>query len=247
MPYFLESHERSINTQPTAPSANQQRMAQDEALGLRKYDQPQYETPYAPRSGPGGYPLGGYSPGGGGFGPFNYQPFTGNAAPQGLPPGLQGDNAFAAVARMALLGSSEAERNLRLGYGASLAKRLGGIAGAQDEYERELGYAGSTQGLSSGLAQRMALERRAAMIAGAGNAIAGADEEHYGALAELAKGTGTELAGIKRDEINLTFQAYLARKAMKAGNRAAIIGGVGQLGAAALGNPSAFGGSGERY
>lgn len=224
---------QSVNTQPTftpPPTAPQ---------GLEKYNAPQYATPYAPRTGPGGYPSGGYAEGVAGAGGLDYQAFTGNQAPQGLPPGLQGDNGFSAIARYALRGSANAEVRLRDAYGAAFARRLGGIASGQNEVERGVGYENRAQGLSTGFGMRSAMERRAQAIRDVG--MAGA-ETAYGLnndLATLDKGTATELAGVKRDEIGLTFQAYLARKAQKANQQAGYIGALGELGGAAIG---AFGG-----
>lgn len=227
--YMEDYLSRSVNTQSsfTPPTAPPQ--------GLEKYNAPQYATPYAPRSGPGGYPQGGYSGSVAGYGGFDYQPFSGNQAPQGLPAGFQGDNGFAAIARYALRGSADAENHLRDAYGAAFARRLGGIASGQNEVERGVGYDTNAQGGSSALGMRGAVERRARAIQDVG--MAGA-ESAYGLnndLATLAKGTGTELAGVKRDELNLTFQAYLARKALKANTQAGYIGAAGEVLGAGLG------------
>lgn len=185
--------------------------------------------------GPGGRPKGGYAGPSGGFGGLEYDPITTPNAPAGFPAGLQGSTGFSAVARSILQGSAGAERYTRSGYEALLAHRLGGISGAQSEYRRRLGYMESSDGLSPDAARRMIAERSANAVGEFGSVMGQTLSERDQSLGELYKGTATELAGLKRDEINLAFQAYLARKARKSNQQAAMIGAAGELGGAALG------------
>lgn len=203
-------------------------------VGLEKYNDAPFDTPFGPRTGPGGYPLGGYQGTVGGYGDFGYDPLTGNAAPKGLPPGFQGRSGFAGAAGAIIGGSRAAEQHLNVAYRDLFAKRALGALGARQESARRLGYEGRAMGLSGGLARRIGFEEDADTIRYIGEAAAEAEFGRETDLAELAKGTGSELAGLKLHELGFGMQAYLARKGLKANERNAYLGlGGDLLGAAA--------------
>lgn len=171
----------------------------------------------------------------GGFGNFNYQGLGGaNAVIPGLPGGIQNGNGYAAAAQSILTGSQGAQDALLKAYRAQYQQRAEGIAGAQAEQADRLGAQASSQGISPDLIQRMLLGSNADTQRQIG-AARGEGEVDYGtALAELLKGTGTELAGLKESELQQFIQAYIASKARAAGNKATWIGaGANVLGAGA--------------
>lgn len=177
----------------------------------------------------------------GGFGGFNYQGLGGaNANIPGVPGGIQNGNGYAAAAQSILTGSQGAQDALMKAYRSQYQQRAEGIAGAQSEMADRLGAQSSAQGISPDLIQRMLLGSSADTQRQLG-AAKGESEMDFGtALAELLKGTGTELAGLKQNEIATLIQAYVASKARSAGQKAAFTGAVGNvagLGGAALLGP----------
>lgn len=183
--------------------------------GLELYDAPAFDSPLGPRTGPGGYPLGGYARDVGGYGSFGYSPITGSAAPQGLPAGLQGRNGYAGAAATIIGGSRAAEESLQQGYRALFAKRALGVVGARQESQRRLVSDRRPMGLSGGLSRRIGLEQDTDSIRHLGEAGADADFGFFQSRAELQKGTATELAGLKERELGTSLSAYIARKARK--------------------------------
>lgn len=214
----------------------------DDFTGYRTYDAPLYSDQNAPRTGPGGYPLGGYQGPQGGFEGFSYDPITGGAAPQGLAPGLQGRSGFAAAAAAILGGSRAAEGHLRMAYRGLFARRAAGALGARAEAARRLGFDSGAMGLSGGLARRIGFEQDAETIRYLGEAAGESTYGYHSDMSELAKGTGGELAGLKEREIGLINQSYWARKGIKQQNQQAwmglagdVIGGASRVAAAGMG------------
>lgn len=210
-------------------------------MGYRKYDQPQYADQYGPRSGPGGFPLHGYSGQVQGQHGLSYTPITGGAAPQGMPPGLQGSSGYAAVAGSIMGGTAEAEKMLRKAAAYDYAHRSGGLMRAFQDYQGDLTGDITAQGMSPDVVKRMVSGRRADTLSRMGEAGAVTQSSLYAALAELMKGTGSELADLKMNEIDRIFQMFAARKARKQASKNAnmsFLGDVAGLAATAI-NPAA--------
>lgn len=174
----------------------------------------------------------------------------------GLPPGYL--QPFSAAAGYIGQSSQQAAEALRRASEQSFAARAEGIAGARSEDRRRLGFEAGASGYSPELLRRMNFgldaDAQAQIGAARGESMAGFEE----ALAELTKGTGTELASLKANELGMLMQAYLAAKGRQAARKAGknnLLGGiVGALGGVAggfLGNPGLFanggGGGGGGY
>jgi hypothetical protein len=125
-------------------------------------------------------------------------------------------------------GSQAAGGLLRQGYEDAFRARTAGFAGQQAEQQRAYGAQVAGQGLSQDVAQRMIAENR---IGGLQNLAASraqyAGELNTG-LAQLAKGTGTELAGLSSQEAALMANYQAALKGAQATNRASSSGSVAQ-------------------
>lgn len=161
----------------------------------------------------------------GGFGNFNYQGLGGaNAVIPGLPGGIQNGNGYAAAAQSILTGSQGAQDALLKAYRAQYQQRAEGIAGAQGEQADRLGAQASSQGISPDLIQRMLLGSNADTQRQIGAARGEGQSDYFNSLAELLKGTGTELAGLKENELQQFIQGYIASKARAAGEKATWIG-----------------------
>lgn len=167
----------------------------------------------------------------GGFGSLNYQPLGGPAANiPGFPAGIQNANGFGAAAQSILTGSAGAQQSLIDAYRSQYQQRAEGIASAQGENADRLGAQSASQGISPDLVQRMLLGSNAQTQRDIGAARGDSDLNLGMSISELMKGTGTELAGLKLNEIQTLLQAYLASKARSAANKSA---GIQALGSAA--------------
>jgi len=190
--------------------------------------------------GPGGQPLGGYAGHVGGFGGFGYDPLTtGHGAPAGFPAGLQGSNGFAGAANSIMQGSAQAEDQLRRSYEAMFRHRANAAVQGYGQMEQRMGAQNAAQGLSLEAIQRNQLAMQPQVMAQVGEARAQSDAGLGQDLAQLYKGTGTELTSLKLNEIGTLLQAYNARKARKAASGAATMDFAGNLVGAGL---AAFGG-----
>lgn len=180
----------------------------------------------------------------GGFGGQTYQPLGGhNANIPGVPGGIQNANGFGAAAQSILTGSQGAQEALINAYRSQYQQRAEGIAGAQGERADQLGATESAQGMSPDLIQRMLLGSGAQTQRDIGAARGEGDLNLGTSLAELFKGTGTELAGLKMNEIQQLIQAYVASKSRAAAGKAATMQMIGAA-AGAAGQAYAGGGGG---
>lgn len=214
---------------------------------------PRFANQFGPRTGPGGYPMGGYAGNVGGPAGFGYTPITGNAAPQGFPSGLQGAGGYAAAAGSILHGTQMAEDELRRSAEAMFRHRATGIVQGYGGYQQRLGAESAAQGLSPEAVRLQTMGGQPMIQSQIGEAQAGADAELHQLLAQLFKGTGTELAGLKLNELQTLLQSYWQRKGMKAANTANMFNLAGSaLGAGAnvasagmMGGGMGYGGPGQ--
>ncbi len=162
-----------------------------------------------------GKPQGGYFQGSvNGPGGQSYSPLTtGQGALPGFPSALQGANGYAGVASSLLQGSAEAEKMMRKAAAYDYAHRAGGLARGFSDYQGSLTGDINGQGLSPELAKRMLYSRRAATLGAIGEAGGQSQATLYSGLAELRKGTGTELADLKLAELEQMLQLYYGKKA----------------------------------
>lgn len=124
-------------------------------------------------------------------------------------------------------GSGAAAGLLRQGYEDAFRARAAGYAGEQGELERAAGAAASSQGLNPEVARRMLSEQKARGLQGLAGARGELSLGLNTDLASLAKGTGTELAGLKLAELTNVADYSAASKGAKAAKSAGVIGGIG--------------------
>jgi hypothetical protein len=129
---------------------------------------------------------------------------------------------FAQSQRYITQGSGQAKDLLRQAYENAFAARVAGAAGAIGGSQRAYGAQVAGQGLSPDVAQRMLAERRAGYMQDLEGARGELSSNLGQNLAELQKGTGTELAGLNRD-----MTAALANyRASVYGSQLGLLGGI---------------------
>lgn len=164
------------------------------------------------------HPVGGAVYGGG----FGYAPL--NDWPSGFPAGLSGPNAYPAAANFLLEGSGQAQKTIRQGYEDAYVSRIQGIAGAQNEMNSRMGAEAAAGGYSPDLIRKMMFSSNAGSLANIGAAKSEFAIPEANTLSQLQLGTGTELAGLKKNEIDAIIQAYEAQQGLlsaeSAGNKA---------------------------
>lgn len=175
--------------------------------------------------------LAALSSGGGGYGGVSYAP---NAWDK-MPGGLQGKLGYGGAADAIFSGSRGADDEIRQGYDAILRQRAEGLTSGLADRERSYGAQASASGYSSDLAGRMSYAGGMADRAKYGSDAAGDQVHLHEDLAKLLKGTGTEIAGLKQEEIGTILSAIYGDKAAKAakgsglGDLASIVGAVGSF------------------
>jgi len=145
-----------------------------------------------------------------GYGGFSYTPTSQGVLPKGLGAG------YGQAASYILGGSQGAQEQLRQQYEAMLRSRTGGAGLAYGNTMQRGGNALAGQGLSPVLTQLLLGGQRSQLIGQMGAATGGAEADYHGALAELAKGTGTELAGLKQNEIGSSLNYLVGKQAIDA-------------------------------
>lgn len=137
-----------------------------------------------------------------------------------------------------LSGSREAGAQLRQGLERAFESRRAGIAGGYQRYEQGLLNELNTTGLNDTMARRMLAEMEQVPLSQIASARAQSESELGMGLSELAKGTGTELAGLSFQTKGLEQQRWIAtkmieemRKARRSGLIGDILGGAMNIGA----------------
>jgi hypothetical protein len=174
--------------------------------------------------------------------------YGGGGQPKGTPDFVsQGFNETAGFIEK---GSQMAEGDIRSAFEDLYRHKASGIAGGFGDQQRRIGAEASSQGLSPDFAKRMQFEGQARTHSAIGEARGGALGEMGLELAGLHKGTGTELALLKRDETDSLMENYLQSKSRKASRKASkmrflasVFSTIGQAAGAAAG-ASAGGASG---
>lgn len=180
----------------------------------------------------------------GGFGYEFGDPQEFGADKYGVPKAAMG--MFPQAAGYLLQGSERAAASGVRGFEAGYRARAQGVAAGFNEQQNRVGGEVASQGYSPDLVRRMLFGQEAQTQAQIGTARAEADQGQHQFLAELQKNTGVELAGLKRDQINVLIQAYLAKKARTAGTQAGALQLAGSAlgaGALAFGGPAAGAGT----
>lgn len=167
-------------------------------------------------------------PASGSFGGMSYQPNVGKQFLQQL---------FGQAGEFVTAGSRGAEGLLRDAYDKLFTTRAEGIVGGQRQFERGLGALSASQGYSPEMTGLLSESARAESIRGLGEARAQGESELDMLLAELLKGTGTELAGLSIAEAQSVLQNFLASKARSIARKGqkydlwgAAIGAAGEIG-----------------
>lgn len=126
-------------------------------------------------------------------------------------------------------GTAAASDLLRRGYEAQFRGAAEGAVGGFDEMSSRIGAEGASNGLSPDVLQRLLYSSGMDLQSHLGE-LRGASEFGLDTdLAELLKGTGTELAGLTRDQLATMANYMAALKGAKATERAGLFGGVGGL------------------
>lgn len=179
----------------------------------------------------------GYLPPVGGPGGFGGLSFTAQA-PGEVHAGYS--NAAAGSVRdaaSAILGSSEATQGeLQRAYTGMFMARALGSRNAFQQNEQRLGGEEFASGMSPELARLGRFSRESSLESTIAGNQAESDFGYHHDLAELIKGTGTEIAGLDMTQAGWLQQALLAKKARKANTEAGYIG----LAGSALGSAASF-------
>jgi len=159
----------------------------------------------------------------GSWGGFNFTSTpTGGS---GVGPGMSGPEGIGSEAQFVLQGSAGAEAALRRGYEMMLREQAGNVANAQLEDERKTRASLAAGGVSPLLASLISGSRRTRAQGDYGGAVAGAGADYQMNMANLLKGTGSELAGIKQFDLGLLLKAKQGKDAANAAEQ----GGLGQV------------------
>jgi hypothetical protein len=190
-----------------------------------------------------------------GFGYGYSQPQNAYGFPQGF------EQALGQAAGYVGQGSQRAADYLTRGYEDAFRMKNEAISGGMNERRRRLGAEVGAQGLSPEMLRRQLFVLDAEDRAQLGELFAESGMGLNTDLAELAKGTGTELAGMKQDELSLLLEMAFGAKARKAARKSksglgGILGTVagsflgpvgaaagGALGGALFGDGGAYGGN----
>lgn len=168
---------------------------------------------------------------GSGYGGIKFSP----NAWGGLPGGLKGERGYAGAANAIFAGSRGADDEIRQGYDAILRQRAEGLTSGLADRERSFNAQAGASGYSPDLAARMSYSGGMADRAKYGADAAGDEVHLHEDLAKLLKGTGTEIAGLKQEEIGTILSAIYGDKAAHAakGNGiadiASLVGAVGSF------------------
>lgn len=159
--------------------------------------------------------------------------------PKAMPKGLAlGKYGLPAIYGYITKGSEQAQQSLMSAYRQAYAQRAAGIAGSYGLQMDQLQSEMLGQGMSADVARRIAAGQRGSALQQLGEAQAGAAGEYYTSLAQLQKGTGTELAAAKQAEIEQMLAPHIAQisgqYAAKAGKAQGLGNMLGQLGSAAI-------------
>ena len=154
--------------------------------------------------------------------------------PDAMPKGLAlGKYGLPAVYGYITQGSQQAQGSLMDAYRSAYAQRAAGIAGSYGLQMDQLASDMAGQGLSADIVRRMRAGQQGATLQQLGEAQGQAANEYYTSLAQLQKGTGTELAAAKQAEIEQLLAPHIAKisgdasiKAGKAEGRGALLGGL---------------------
>jgi hypothetical protein len=166
--------------------------------------------------------------------------------PDAMPKGLAlGKYGLPAVYGYITQGSQQAQGSLMDAYRSAYAQRAAGIAGSYGLQMDQLASDMAGQGLSADIVRRMRAGQQGATLQQLGEAQGQAANEYYTSLAQLQKGTGTELAAAKQAEIEQLLAPHIAKisgdAAIKAGKAqgkgsllGGLIGGIGQIAGASI-------------
>lgn len=175
---------------------------------------------FAPQKSSGQYQAGPSTPIG--YGGFDYStPTFSKGYPTEMLPG------FGQIAGYIGQGSAGAEKNLRQGYEDAFRQRVEGISAGRNEQQRRLSGDVQAQGYSPEMLRRLMFSLGAQDQASIGEAKAQSDAGLHQQLADLIKGTGTELAGLKQSEMAQLIQAlmqYKARASARAAGKNQLLG-----------------------
>lgn len=144
-----------------------------------------------------------------GFGGFGYTPSAG-VLPHNLGQG------YGQAAGYILGGSQGAQEQLRQQYESMLRSRTGGYGMAYGNAMQRGGNALAGQGVSPQLANMLLGGQRASLLGQMSSGIGQDEANYHGQLADLYKGTGTELAGLKQNEVGTSLSYLTGQSAIQA-------------------------------
>lgn len=157
-----------------------------------------------------------------------------HGVPKSMPKGLAlGQYGLPAIYGYITQGSQQAQGSLMDAYRSAYAQRAAGIAGSYGLQMDQLASDMAGQGLSADIVRRMRAGQQGATLQQLGEAQGQAANEYYTSLAQLQKGTGTELAAAKQAEVEQLLAPHIAqisgdatRAAGRAQGRGALLGGL---------------------
>ena len=145
-----------------------------------------------------------------GFGGFSYTPTSTNVLPKQLGMG------YGQAAGYILGGSQGAQEQLRQQYESMLRSRTGGAAVGYGNLMQRGGNSLASQGVSPQLSGLLLGGQRSDILGKMAAGIGGDEATYHSQLADLMKGTGTELAGLKTNEIGSTLNYLVGQASAKA-------------------------------
>ena len=141
-----------------------------------------------------------------GFGGYGYSPTGKSPLPNHLGGGYQ------QAAGFIMRGSQGAQEEMRQSYESMLRSKSGAVGAGYGSTMQRSGAGLAGQGVSPQLAQLLLGGQRSNLLSSFGQTLGQDEAGYHSALAELMKGTGTELAGLKTKELGDTLN-YLVGKA----------------------------------
>ena len=167
----------------------------------------------------------------GSLGGYKYNTTAGSLLPNNLASGYGEASGF--IAR----GSQNADEELRKQYESMLRARSGGIGMAYGNAMQRTGSSLAGQGVSPMLSSTLMGGQRANMLGQMAQGMGGDEANYHSHLAQLMKGTGTELAGLKTQELGSTLNYLVGKAGADAAGKTdpladlgGLLGGIGSLG-----------------
>lgn len=146
---------------------------------------------------------------------FSYQPISTPGVPANVSAG------YGSTAGLILTGTQQAQQSLQNAYQQMFLSRVQGVQAGYQENERKLGGEFAASGMNPAATRLGAFQRQEGYQQQLGTAQGDAQQSYFEHLAQLQKGTGTELAQLKQKETTDALNAYLSSQGLKQAGDAA--------------------------